>query len=187
MDSTVDATPAPGLNPGQRRNLLPLPFGQWPAEARLLLGMVALWSLVGLLVLASASWWVASREMGDAAYYLKRQAIWLVASWGLLWLAIRINLRRWLRLAAPALLITGLMVAATLVAGSTVNGSSRWLVIGPIQIQPSELIKPFVVLQGATLFSHWKRISVDQKLLWLGVFGGLILLTAYFNWVTWAD
>jgi cell division protein FtsW len=30
--------------------------------------MVALWSLVGLLVLASASWWVASREMGDAAY-----------------------------------------------------------------------------------------------------------------------
>ncbi len=176
MDSTVDATPAPGRNPGQRRNLLPLPFGQWPAEARLLLGMVALWSLVGLLVLASASWWVASREMGDAAYYLKRQAIWLVASWGLLWLAIRINLRRWLRLAAPALLITGLMVAATLVAGSTVNGSSRWLVIGPIQIQPSELIKPFVVLQGATLFSHWKRISVDQKLLWLGVFGGLILL-----------
>jgi hypothetical protein len=88
--------------------------------------MVALWSLVGLLVLASASWWVASREMGDAAYYLKRQAIWLVASWGLLWLAIRLNLRRWLRLAAPALLITGLMVAATLVAGSTVNGSSKF-------------------------------------------------------------
>jgi cell division protein FtsW len=131
---------------------------------------------VGLLVLASASWWVASREIGDAAYYLKRQAIWMVASWGLLWLAIRLNLRRWLRLAAPALLITGLMVAATLVAGSTVNGSSRWLVIGPIQIQPSELIKPFVVLQGATLFSHWNRISVDQKLLWLGVFGGIVLL-----------
>ena len=176
MASTVDAYQALGPNPGPRPNLLPLPFGQWPAEARLLLGMVALWSLVGLLVLASASWWVASREMGDAAYYLKRQSIWLVASWGLLWLAIRLNLRRWLRLAAPALLITGLMVAATLVAGSTVNGSSRWLVVGPIQIQPSELIKPFVVLQGATLFSHWKRISIDQKLLWLGVFGGLILL-----------
>ena len=176
MDASVEGTKAQGGNPSQRHNLLPLPFSQWPAEARLLLGMVAIWSLVGLLVLASARWWVASREMGDAAYYLKRQAIWMVASWGLLWLAIRLNLRRWLRLAAPALLITGLMVAATLVAGSTVNGSSRWLVIGPLQIQPSELIKPFVVLQGATLFSHWKRISVDQKLLWLGVFGGLILL-----------
>ena len=174
----MDATQALGPNPGQRRNLLPLPFGQWPAEARLLLGMVALWSLVGLLVLASASWWVASREMGDAAYYLKRQAIWLVASWGLLYLGLRINLRRWLRLAAPALLIGAVLVALTLVIGSTVNGASRWLVIGPVQIQPTELIKPFLVLQGAALFSHWKRIANDQKLIWLGVFAvvlGLIL------------
>lgn len=156
--------------------LLPLPLAHWPAEARLLLAMVALWSLLGLLVLTSASWWVASREMGDAAYYLKRQGLWMLASWGLLWLGIRTDLRRWLRLAGPALLVGGLLVAATLVAGSTVNGASRWLVLGPIQIQPTELIKPFVVLQGAALFSHWKRIAPDQKLMWLGVFGVLILL-----------
>jgi cell division protein FtsW len=116
--------------------------------------------------------------MGDPSYYLKRQAIWLVASWGLLYLGLRINLRRWLRLAAPALLIGAVLVALTLVIGSTVNGASRWLVIGPVQIQPTELIKPFLVLQGAALFSHWKRISADQKLIWLGVFAvvlGLIL------------
>ena len=82
---------------------LPVPFSLWPAEARLLLGMVALWCLLGLAVLGSASWWVAAREMGDATYYLKRQALWLIASWGLLYLGLRINLRRWLRLAAPAL------------------------------------------------------------------------------------
>ena len=162
----------------QPRGFLPVPFAQWPAEARLLLGMVALWCLVGLVVLGSASWWVAAREMGDPSYYLKRQAIWLVASWGLLYLGLRINLRRWLRLAAPALLIGTVLVALTLVIGSTVNGASRWLVIGPVQIQPTELIKPFLVLQGAALFSHWKRISADQKLIWLGVFAvvlGLIL------------
>ena len=162
----------------QPRGFLPVPFAQWPAEARLLLGMVALWCLLGLVVLGSASWWVAAREMGDPTYYLKRQAIWLVASWGLLYLGLRINLRRWLRLAAPALLIGAVLVALTLVIGSTVNGASRWLVIGPVQIQPTELIKPFLVLQGAALFSHWKRISADQKLIWLGVFAvvlGLIL------------
>ena len=162
----------------QPRGFLPVPFAQWPAEARLLLGMVALWCLLGLVVLGSASWWVAAREMGDPSYYLKRQAIWLVASWGLLYLGLRINLRRWLRLAAPALLIGTVLVALTLVIGSTVNGASRWLVIGPVQIQPTELIKPFLVLQGAALFSHWKRISADQKLIWLGVFAvvlGLIL------------
>jgi len=155
---------------------MPLPWQQWPAEARLLLGLVALWSLVGLLVLTSASWWVAEREMGDGAYYIKRQAIWLVASWGLLWLAMRTSLRRWLHLAAPALLVGALMVAATLVVGTTVNGASRWLVLGPVQLQPSELIKPFIVLQGAVIFSHWRRIALDQKLLWIGIFGVVILL-----------
>ena len=157
---------------------LPGPFSLLPAEARLLLGMVALWCLLGLAVLGSASWWVAAREMGDATYYLKRQALWLIASWGLLYLGLRINLRRWLRLAAPALLIGTVLIALTLVIGSTVNGASRWLVIGPIQIQPTELIKPFLVLQGASLFSHWNRIANDQKLIWLGVFAvtlGLIL------------
>jgi cell division protein FtsW len=140
--------------------------------------MVALWCVFGLLVLGSASWWVAAREMGDPAFYLKRQLLWLIASWGLLYLGIRLNLRRWLRLAAPALLICTLAVALTLVIGTTVNGASRWLVIGPIQIQPTELIKPFLVLQGAALFSHWSRIANDQKVIWLGVFAlvlGLIL------------
>jgi cell division protein FtsW len=161
---------------GQLNALLPLPWRLWPAEARLLLGMVALWSLVGILVLTSSSWWVAEREMGDAAYYLKRQLIWMLPSWGLLWLGVRTSLRRWLHLAPLALLICLVLVAATLVMGSTVNGASRWLVIGPIQIQPSELVKPFVVLQGAALFAHWNRSGLDQKLLWLGILGGLILL-----------
>ena len=159
-----------------RGGFLPVPFGHWPAEARLLLGMVALWSLLGLVVLGSASWWVAAREMGDAAYYLKRQALWLVASWGLLYLGLRINLRRWLRLAGPALLVGMVMVALTLVIGSTVNGASRWLVIGPIQLQPTELIKPFLVLQGAAIFSHWSRIANDQKVIWLGVFAVTLAL-----------
>ncbi|MFM7648191.1 MAG: FtsW/RodA/SpoVE family cell cycle protein [Cyanobium sp.] len=171
------STPTPRQLHGRPgAGFLPLPWQQWPAEARLLLGLVALWSLVGLLVLTSASWWVAEREMGDGSYYVKRQAIWLVASWGLLWLGMRTTMRRWLHLAAPALLVGALMVAATLVVGTTVNGASRWLVLGPVQLQPSELIKPFIVLQGAVIFSHWRRIALDQKLLWVGIFGVVILL-----------
>jgi len=174
LPSRRRSTPAPP--PQARGSWLPLQWHNWPNEARLLLGLVALWSVVGLLVLTSASWWVAEREMGDGAFYLKRQLIWMVASWGLLWLGIRCSLRRWLQLAPTALLVGCVLVAATLVMGSTVNGASRWLVVGPIQLQPSELVKPFVVLQGAALFSQWKRANSDQRLLWLGVFAGLILL-----------
>ncbi|MEB3183593.1 MAG: FtsW/RodA/SpoVE family cell cycle protein [Cyanobacteriota bacterium] len=156
--------------------MLPLPWEVWPAETRLLLALTALWSVAGLLILTSASWWVADREMGDAAYYVKRQLIWLIASWGLFWLAIRTSMRRWLHWGSRGLLIGLVLVAATLVMGSTVNGASRWLVLGPVQIQPTELVKPFVVLQGAVIFSHWRRIGIDQKLLWIAVFAGLILL-----------
>jgi cell division protein FtsW len=174
------ATPRRNSEPPPRSKkawgLWPLPWEQWPAEARLLLAMVGLWSGIGLLVLTSASWWVAEREMGDGAFYLKRQLIWMVASWGLLWLGLSTSLRRWLHLAPLGLWGGILLIAATLVMGSTVNGASRWLVIGPVQLQPSELVKPFLVLQGAALFAHWKRIGIDQKLLWLGVFGALILL-----------
>ncbi|CAE21650.1 Cell division protein FtsW [Prochlorococcus marinus str. MIT 9313] len=155
---------------------LPLPWALWPAEGRLLLTLFAFWSLAGLMVLGSASWWVATREMGEGAYYLKRQLIWMAASWSLLGLAVSTSLRRWLKLAGPALWLSCFLVAATLVIGSTVNGASRWLVIGPLQIQPSELVKPFVVLQAANLFAHWQRIRSDEKLLWLGIFGALLLL-----------
>ena len=151
-------------------------WAEWPAEARLILGLIAIWSLVGLLVLTSASWWVAEREMGDAAYYLKRQALWLVASWGLLWLALNTSVRSWLRLAPSGLIIGTLLIGLTLVAGSTVNGASRWLVLGPVQIQPSELVKPFVVLQGASLFAQWPRMGRDQRVLWLVIFLALIAL-----------
>ena len=156
--------------------LLPLPWALWPAEARLLVGLTAFWSIAGLMVLGSASWWVASREMGDGAFYIKRQAIWLLASWSLFSLMLTTNLRRCLRWAGPALWGGCLLVAATLVMGTTVNGASRWLVLGPLQVQPSELVKPFLVLQAANLFAPWPRLKLDQKLIWLCSFGALLLL-----------
>ena len=156
--------------------LLPLPWHIWPSEARLLLGLIIFWSIAGIFVLGSASWWVAIREMGDGAYYIKRQIIWLIASSSIAWLAISTNLRKWLRIAGPSLIVGLFLVAATTFMGSTINGSTRWLIIGPLQIQPSELVKPFVILQAANLFGQWHRINQNKKIFWLGIFSLLILL-----------
>ncbi len=106
------------------QRLLPLPWASWPAEGRLLVTLIGFWSLAGLFILGSASWWVASREMGDGAYYVKRQLIWLIASWSLLYIAICTNLRRWLKLAGPFLFLSLLLLTATNFIGATITSSN---------------------------------------------------------------
>jgi cell division protein FtsW len=59
--------------------------------------------------------------------------------------------------------------------GTTTNGSTRWLALGSMPIQPSELIKPFLVLQSAQIFGRWQRIPWRTRFFWLFVFA-LVLL-----------
>jgi len=158
------------------QRLMPLPWEAWPSEARLLLALMVLWSITGLFILGSASWWVASKEMGDGSYFIKRQLIWLISSWTIAWLAISINLRKWLKISKLCLISCLILVGATLIFGNNINGASRWLVIGPIMIQPSELVKPFLILQSAHIFAQWERVRNGQKLMELSIFGLLIIL-----------
>ncbi len=158
---------------------LPLPWEYWPSEGRLLVTLIFFWSIAGIFILGSASWWVANREMGDAAYYIKRQLIWLITSWSLLYLSISTSLKRWLKLAGPFLLLSLILLIITELFGTTINGSTRWLFIGAIQIQPSELVKPFLILQAANLFSRWRRITSDQKVFWISIFSSLLLLILF--------
>ena len=47
--------------------------------------------------------------------------------------------------------------------GQNTMGATRWIALGPIQLQPSELIKPFLVLQGAKLFGRWEQYPVASQ------------------------
>ena len=188
MSVTKSQSKTNKVNPGHHLNrakiplwqrLLPLPLDAWPAEGRLLLALISFWSLAGLFILGSASWWVANREMGDGAYYIKRQIIWLITSWSLLHLVISSNLKRWLKIAGPSLFVALILLIATHFIGITINGSTRWLVIGPIQIQPSELIKPFLILQASNLFANWSRLNMDQKVFWIMIFGSILILILF--------
>ena len=148
----------------------------WPADARLLLLLTGIWSVVGLLILASASWWSAQQELGDSLYYTKRQMLWLLMGWCLLFIIVRLPLRQWLRLSAVGMLVGLTLLVLTAFFGVTINGASRWLVIGPVQLQPSELIKPMVILQAAVLFSNWHRYWMAERVFRVGVFVVILAL-----------
>ena len=72
--------------------------------------------------------------------------------------------------------ILGLLLLTVLTRmGQNTMGATRWIAIGPIQLQPSELIKPFLVLQGAKLFGRWQQYPVRVRAIWLGVFAIVLL------------
>lgn len=161
----------------------------WALEARLLRWMTLLWLSVGMVVLFSASYPVAEIDFNDGARYFKVQLIWVAV--GLLlsrWIT-RHPLQQMMRLSGFLLLLSMLLVMMTHIpgVGVSVNGATRWLPLGPFLIQPSELMKPFLVLHSAQLFGKWHKLSNLTRLIWLGIFtGGLLLILAQPNLSTTA-
>ncbi|MCL6432963.1 MAG: FtsW/RodA/SpoVE family cell cycle protein [Leptolyngbyaceae cyanobacterium HOT.MB2.61] len=150
---------------------------EWAAEARWLRWLTFLWLLVGLVVMFSASFAIADSELKDGFYYLKLQLVWMAIGMVGFNLLVHSPLRYIVGIADWVLLLLLSFILVTLLpgVGTTVNGATRWLFVGPFPIQPSELIKPFLVLQSARIFGQWNRLRWATRLAWLGIFGLVIL------------
>ncbi len=155
---------------------LPLPWKIWPYEAKMLIILIGIWSVLGLFILGSASWWVASKNIGDWGFYLKKQVIWSIGGFSIFYLILNTSIKKLLKVSKIIFyFLIGLLIL-TIMIGSEINGSSRWLILGPLQIQPSELIKPFAILEAANLFAHWNLVKNKKRIISLITFGLLILL-----------
>lgn len=150
---------------------------EWATNARLLRWLTYLWMFIGLAVLFSASYPSADADYGDGLYYFKRQLIWAVIGLVAFNMLVRSPLRYVLGIAKWFLLLLLSFIFVTLIPGfgTTVNGATRWLALGPVPLQPSELIKPFLVLQSARIFGQWERLSWRLRFIWLGIFGAVLL------------
>jgi cell division protein FtsW len=144
---------------------------QWSLEARLLRWLTFLWILIGLVTLFSASYAVGLDSANDGWYYFKRQLVWVFIGLILFKIVIQSSIQNLLKIAPWFYLGILFLIALTVLGfGVEINGAQRWLKLGPIQIQPSELLKPFLVLQAASIFATWKRTSWKVKGTWLGIF-----------------
>ncbi|MHC5676943.1 FtsW/RodA/SpoVE family cell cycle protein [Nostoc sp.] len=162
------------------RRLIPIfdiSVSNWALEARLLRWLTLIWLFAGLIMLFSASYPVADVRQNDGLYYFKRQLLWVLVSLIGFNIIVNLPLQKILGLSHWFLLLFLALIFVTLIPGlgRKAFDAARWIAIGPIPIQPSELIKPFLVLQSARLFGQWERISWRVRLAWLGIFG-LVLL-----------
>jgi len=150
---------------------------EWAIEARFLRWLTLLWLCVGLVVLFSASYPVGNAYFHDGLYYLKRQLIGMALGLVAFSFIVHFPLRYVLGIAHWFVLLLLGLIFITMIPGlgTSTYGAVRWLALGPFEIQPSELIKPFLVLQSALLFGQWNRLSWRVRLAWLSIFA-LVLL-----------
>jgi cell division protein FtsW len=147
----------------------------WSLTARLVRWLTFLWLTIGLFVLLSASYYWGEITNQDGLYYFNRQILFSVISLLIFNVIVHTPLQKILKISQWILFgVLGLLLLV-LVMGKTAGGATRWIGYGPIQIQPSELIKPFLVLQGAKLFGRWDRYSTKGKAIWLGIFVIILL------------
>ncbi|WP_317623083.1 putative lipid II flippase FtsW [Thiohalomonas denitrificans] len=103
---------------------------------------------LGLVMIGSASVAIADRQTGEPFYYLWRQFAYAGLGLTLALGVLRVPLSVWEKI-GPALLVGGLVLLAVLFIpglGRTVNGSTRWLMVGPFNFQVSEFVKLAVVI-----------------------------------------
>jgi hypothetical protein len=116
--------------------------------------------------------------LSDSAFYLKRTLIFGAVGLVVMHLVARFSLTTIRRL-TPALLAVALfLLVAVLGIGTNVNGASRWIGGGSLQIQPSELAKVALILYGADMLAREPKRSRSLQgfMPFLLVVGGACLL-----------
>lgn len=144
----------------------------WALEARLLRWVTFLWLAIGLAVMFSASYAVADARFDDGLHYFKIQLVWIAIGMVGFNILVHSPLRMVLGWASwVVLLLLGLLLLTLIPGlGISTNGATRWLAIGSVGIQPSELMKPFLVLQSARIFGQWNQLSWRVRITWVAIF-----------------
>ncbi len=150
------------------------------ADMPLLVSVLALASL-GMVMIASASVNFAEHTYGDAFYFVKRHLVFLMLGAGLGIGVLQVPSDFWYRQGTPLLIITLLLLVAVLLpgVGRRVNGSQRWIPLGPLTLQVSELAKLSVIVfmagylqrHQALLRQGWRGLAKP-----LGVLAAIVVL-----------
>jgi cell division protein FtsW len=152
-----------------------------PPEYNLLLTATLCLLAFGAVMVFSASSTtrvLSDGGLSDSAYYLQRTAMFGALGLLVMHLTARHGLQFVRRLTPLILAVSLFLLLAVLAVGTNVNGSTRWLGSGFLQIQPSELAKVALVLYGADILARKpKRVrSLEGMMPFLLVVGVTALL-----------
>lgn len=110
----------------------------------------------GLIMVFSASSPRAHYNNSDAFYFVKRQAFFALAGLFFMWFVSKIHYKFWYKIFWVLGVVTFGLLGAVALIGTTGGGAQRWLAIGPVTIQPSEIAKFTMVAMTARLLTDYQ-------------------------------
>jgi cell division protein FtsW len=142
-----------------------LPEGRLQADVKMLVGIAAVLTVIGMVFVYSSSSVLALEKYGTDCFFLKKQAIYLLLAIGgfFLFAAVPIS---FFQKYAPAFFCVSLVATALTLAplvGIRVNGANRWLNCGLFSLQPSELLKASLIMYMG-YFLDKKRFRIKSFL-----------------------
>ena len=151
--------------------------------ARALTVLVGILCVFGLVMVGSASPVISLGLYGSPWSIFIRQVLWMGVGTCALLILARVDYRKWRTIRGPLVIMTMVLLVLVLVPhfGVTAGGSSRWIGVGMLQLQPSELMKLALAVFAADLLTRRADRSADPKMVIvpvlavLGISGLLIL------------
>lgn len=128
---------------------------------------------IGFVMVTSASMPVGQRLTDDPFYFAKRDVMYLAVAFVLVLGVMRVSMAVWEKYSFLILMVSLLMLTVVLVAGSSVNGASRWIDVGIVKIQPAEISK-FALF--CYVSSYLVRKSEEVRTRFLGFFKPMSIL-----------
>ncbi len=143
----------------------------WWTVDRWTLAAVLFLSMLGLVLSLAASPAVASKIGLPSFHFVYRQAIFLVPALFVLLGVSMLSVRQVRRLAILGFAGVYVLMLATLAVGPEIKGATRWLSMAGFSLQPSEFIKPLLVILLAWMFSEAaKKTGVPGRSIALGLY-----------------
>ncbi len=119
---------------------------------------------LGTVVMTSASIAIAEKSNGSAYFYLNKQLIFLAIGGLAAYITYQFRLTTWQNLGPTILIPILILLITVLVVGKEINGSTRWLGVGPLSIQISEITKiSFILYMAGYLVRHGKDLSESKS------------------------
>lgn len=133
--------------------------------------IVALLIIFGLIMIYSTSSYNALNEKGDANFYLKRQGISVLAGIVVMGLATFFPMR-WIMGLSELIYFVSLAAVFLVMSplGRAEGGAARWIYIGPVSVQPAELVKISVIVLLAALICKQKNSALLNRWKILGAY-----------------